>query len=566
MAVSTVLTVLLGATLVLVCYSFGQLNNGFVRAVGKAESGLQHLETAAVTFATADSNVATVSRNIKAIADGIAKTNKQIRNIEKKMKGIFGTLTSLAATVEKIHEDLPESDAKNALEEIADKMGDIRQITKQETLSGMSVAVKNMNLSTRGLFDEVGRFKQLSEQLNQGRTVSEKIGAENSEIRSLSEVFHEDLQGKRTLVAVFLISISLMVISSSVILARLMTRPINAAVAGLKDIALGDGDLTKRLTVTSKDEMGILAQWLNILIEKIQGIVEKIVGSTKEVDQAAGKLLKIATQFTLSADYASDRSLTVSSSVKSMHDNLQTAAQSMDDTASKTYRVSAATKEMSATIDEIAANSEKAWKVSKEAAQKSELASEAMFVLEQTAQKIGQITETITEISEQTNLLALNATIEAAQAGEAGKGFAVVANEIKDLANQTSAATGNIKSQIDEVQHTTSKTVAAINEITKIIGSANDIVGSIATAVEAQSSATSEIANKIAHVSKGIDAVNDNVACTSDAAASATADIEQVHIALSQMSAGSIEVKRYAGELKQLAGGQNDMVCKFKVC
>ncbi len=103
------------------------------------------------------------------------------------------------------------------------------------------------------------------------------------------------------------------------------------------------------------------------------------------------------------------------------------------------------------------------------------------------------VTETITEISEQTNLLALNATIEAARAGEAGRGFAVVANEIKELAKQTAQATLNIKSQIDDVQRTTSSTVTEINQISDVIRRVNDIVGTIATAVEEQTAATKRL-------------------------------------------------------------------------
>jgi methyl-accepting chemotaxis protein len=85
------------------------------------------------------------------------------------------------------------------------------------------------------------------------------------------------------------------------------------------------------------------------------------------------------------------------------------------------------------------------------------------------AEAIGKVVGTITDISEQVNLLSLNATIEAARAGEAGKGFAVVANEIKDLANQTSSATMDIKSKIEHIQKSSSDTLAGISEITHVI-------------------------------------------------------------------------------------------------
>lgn len=197
LAISAILTLLLGSTLVLTYYSFGQLNNGFVQVVTKAESGVQHSETAVETFAKADSDMAAVSKNMTAIADGIAKTKMRIQSIEKKIKGISGTLTGLVETVEKIHEDLPEGDAKDSLEDIAVKAGDIQEITKREALVGMAAAVKSMNLFAQGLSNEAGRIRQLSGQLNQGASVSQKISDGNSQILSLSEVFRKDLIGNR---------------------------------------------------------------------------------------------------------------------------------------------------------------------------------------------------------------------------------------------------------------------------------------------------------------------------------------------------------------------------------
>ncbi len=563
---SAFLAILLGSTLALTYYSFWKLNNGFQQVLFKAEAGVKNAMAAEATFSKADSGMVVVSTNMTEIADAMAKTNMRIRIIERKMKNISGTMTELAESVEEIYDQLPEGDAKDTLEDIADEVGDIQEMTKREALVGIASAVKSMNQFAQDLSQEVETIKSSSSELNAGRALSQKISTGNTEIQSLSNTFRDDLKGNRNLLFLFLIALFVIVLIGSTILAHLLTKPINAAVEGLKDIAEGDGDLTKRLAVKSKDEMGVMAQWFNIFIEKLQGIIEKMVGNSNEVDQSAGELLTIATQFSTNADEASSRSKTVSDSIKEMSTNLHAAAAAMEESASNSDIVSAAAEEMSSTIHEIAVNSEKAREVSDQATVKSKDASKAMSLLARTAQNIGKVTETITEISEQTNLLALNATIEAARAGEAGKGFAVVANEIKELAKQTSDATGDIKAQIDEVQQTTSKTVVAIDEITKIIISANDIVVSIATAVDEQSASTREIANNIAQVSKGIGEVNHNVASSSVAAAKVTDEIEQVNHVVSNISMGSNRVKQYADELKQLASGQNDMVCQFRVC
>lgn len=111
---------------------------------------------------------------------------------------------------------------------------------------------------------------------------------------------------------------------------------------------------------------------------------------------------------------------------------------------------------MSETSKNIAQNADNASHISDKAVERVDSASSRVDDLENAARKIGQVSETITDISEQTNLLALNATIEAARAGEAGKGFAVVTSEIKSLANQTTEATEQIKGNIDWIQGATS--------------------------------------------------------------------------------------------------------------
>lgn len=344
-----------------------------------------------------------------------------------------------------------------------------------------------------------------------------------------------------------------------------ITGPLNKAVEGLKDIAEGEGDLTMRLQVTSKDEVGEMAKWFNIFIEKLQNIIKQIADNATSVGTSSSQLTEVAVDMLTNAEDTSQRATNVATASEEMTANLNNVAAAMEQTATNTNMVAAASEEMTATITEIAENAERARSVSSEAVEQAQNASGKMTELGTAADKIGKVTEAITEISEQTNLLALNATIEAARAGEAGKGFAVVANEIKDLAKQTAEATLDIKTLIDDVQTTTKSAAGEINQISKVISGVNDIVSTIATAVEEQTATTQEIANNISQVSTGTQEVNENVNQSSTVSTDITQDITEVSMAAQSISKNSNQVKVSAAELQARSSELNEIVGSFKV-
>ncbi len=344
-----------------------------------------------------------------------------------------------------------------------------------------------------------------------------------------------------------------------------ITRPINKAVAGLKDIAQGEGDLTMRLKVESRDEVGEMAKWFNTFIEKLQGIIKQVADNAANLSASSTQLTQISQNLQTSAEDTSHRANNVATAAEEMSANLNNVAAAMEQSSTNTNMVASAAEEMSATITEIAENAEKARNISSEAMHQASNASNKMTELGRAADKIGKVTEAITEISEQTNLLALNATIEAARAGEAGKGFAVVANEIKELAKQTAAATLDIKTLVDDVQTTSKTTGGEISQISQIIQAVNDIVTTIATAVEEQTAATKEIASNISQASQGIQEVNENVGQSSAVATEISRDISQVSAASGKISGNSDEVKNSAHDLLAHAKELNTIVSRFKV-
>jgi len=346
---------------------------------------------------------------------------------------------------------------------------------------------------------------------------------------------------------------------------RSITKPIAVTVNMLRDIAEGEGDLTKRLEVASRDEIGELAKWFNLFVSKNQQIIQGIGKTAERLNGASGELTTISSHMADGAGQTASLSDTVAASSEEMSSNISTVAATMEEAAGNLEQVASAAEQIAASIGEIAKNSETAKTKTSGAAGQARNSSEKMAGLGKAAQEISKVTETITEISEQTNLLALNATIEAARAGEAGKGFAVVANEIKELARQTAEATGEIKKQIEGIQHATTGMIEDIEQIPKVISDVEDIVATIAAAVEEQSVTTKEIASNVAQASRGIQEVNQNVSQSSSVAGEIAKDIAEVNTAAGDITNSSSQVSLSAQELKRLAGELEQMVGQFKV-
>lgn len=344
-----------------------------------------------------------------------------------------------------------------------------------------------------------------------------------------------------------------------------IVKPIRTMIAMLKDIAEGEGDLTKRIIDDSGDETEEMANWFNQFVEKVQNIIKDVAANAGTLYDSSQSLTGISKQMATNAAHTSDTANSVAAASEQMSANMQSVAAAMEEASTNVSMVAVATEEMSSTINEIAENTEKARNITSSAVTKTVSASSQVGELGRAAREIGKVVEAITDISSQVDLLALNATIEAARAGDAGKGFAVVAGEIKELARQTAAASGEIKKRVEGIQTNTEGTVSEINDVSEVVNEINTIVATIASAVEEQSATTQEIVGNVSQASVGLTEVNENVAQSSQVSGEIARDINDVTKSSNDISNSCSEVNTNSGELAALADELNQMVNKFKV-
>jgi len=368
-------------------------------------------------------------------------------------------------------------------------------------------------------------------------------------------------------IAIFLLSFLTLLSSAGavyLVIRKLVIRPIRRSVELANSIANSNLSAAD-LVVESGDEIGEAAAALNTMKNSLRRLLGGISNGVHTLASAATELTSVSIQTASGTATMSDRAHTLAAAAEEASANTSSIAAGMEQSASNLSSVASATEEMSATVGDISANTAQARAISEQATGQAQTITALMQKLGQSAQEIGNVTETITNISAQTNLLALNATIEEARAGAAGKGFAVVANEIKELAKQTAEATEDIKARIAGIQGSTGVAVREIGQITAVIKEVGGIVSSIAAAIEEQATVTRDVAGNIAQASVGVRDALERVTQTAEVSRTIARDIAGVNAAVTDIREGGEQVQSSALDLSKLAEELGAQVAQFRM-
>ncbi len=290
-------------------------------------------------------------------------------------------------------------------------------------------------------------------------------------------------------------------------LIRILIQPLHVMTRAMEDIADGEGDLTKRLTIVNNDEFGVLGTAFNRFVERIHGSIREVSSATGQVNEVALRVVAASN----SSMYNSDQQASRTSSVAAAINQLGAAAQEIARNAAQASNQASDARGLAEDGQQVVDRSIKAMN------QLSSMLSASSSNIESLNSKtvnIGQILEVITSISQQTNLLALNAAIEAARAGEAGRGFAVVADEVRNLAHRTQESAQQVQTMIEELQVGARESVSTmsdsqrhsqdsveianlagerLNSVTQRIGEIDGMNQSVATATEEQTAVVESI-------------------------------------------------------------------------
>lgn len=394
-------------------------------------------------------------------------------------------------------------------------------------------------------------YAKIEKMVNDSRAASNEAKTELQRVYKVSSVINI------VTISICVLSITIAVL---VVLRKIITPITNGErelTAIIKDIDERHGDLTKRITIYSNDEIAALGNGINSFIEKLQSIFGMVSESSVKMNNITGEISEriitangSVTDLSAFTEELSATMSEVGNNSNTINNNVASVNKEVNTIAEKTVEINSYSKQMKAHAEKIENTARTNMEITKEKV--SQILSVLNKAIEDSnsIDQINNLTSNILNISEQTTLLALNASIEAARAGSAGKGFAVVASEIGHLADESSETASHIQTINSVIVEAVHNLASHANDLIEYLNSSilydfedfvtaggeykqnatyiEQVMEQFTLRTDALKNSVSEIANSIDSISTAIDEGTNGVASTADSVQELAADIENI--------------------------------------
>ncbi|THF64537.1 methyl-accepting chemotaxis protein [Pseudothauera nasutitermitis] len=376
------------------------------------------------------------------------------------------------------------------------------------------------------------------------------LGAVSMRI-SLDKV-NEAVDQFRNQIFLFAIVVSIPLLGFVVLFIRsFVTRPLSNLSESLSDIARGEGDLTRRLDVRGKDEIGQTAVTFNQMMSTIGGLVKQVGHSAEAVAQSARGLSASAARVAESSHQQNDQSVSAAGAVEEMLGNITHIASSTEEVRERSRESLVRSQEGKSSLNQLIDEVDQVQEAVRHMAD-----SVAAFV--DSTKSITTMTQEVREIAEQTNLLALNAAIEAARAGEQGRGFAVVADEVRKLAEKSARSASEIDEITKQITHQSESVQKSILRGMGHLDSSRRAADDVSGVLDAANASVSE-------VGEGLDRIAGATEEQRRSSEQVTENIEAIATMARENNNAIEETVEAARELERLAASLQESVSRFRV-
>lgn len=443
-----------------------------------------------------------------------AESTTLITDLETNIKKLHGEIVTVEETIKTLQANLESAEAKQKYDLILEEFINVEAefFELENILLNFLDTIKNNGI--KSALDSITEIEHANEKLDE-HIISILNESQQFALDSANIAFDDEQYAVNIITTVLAVAI-LVGIIIPILIGRSILRPLRNLLTRLDDLVNGDGDLTLRINVKRKDEVGEVASKLDHFISKLQTTITGIAESSTRLEDNSAKASIIVQNTLSSVDKQETETSLVAEAVSEMSD-------ATEEVARNTISASDVATQVLELVEKGKSTAEENQRITSQLSRDVQATSHSIDNLAKETDNIGVVLDTIQGIAEQTNLLALNAAIEAARAGESGRGFAVVADEVRSLAQKTQTSTIDIQKLVENLQagakeamdsmnkgievteHCTiigKKTAEHFEEVVSAVNNIADLNQQIAAATEEQSTVATQILDSVKNISE----------------------------------------------------------------